>query len=167
MRLTRALGRFWRARWQLAEGRAWLERAVAIYRTDDGLRAELLGLLGAVLHEIGDLVATAQVLTEALRAAEIAADPVLDARLRVAFADVRVMVGEITEADGLAECETAAARLEAAHDNYGLSDALVVVGKVGFWLRVASHRETLERAAGLPAIAEIARRNCWRLNGSP
>jgi tetratricopeptide (TPR) repeat protein len=59
------------------------------------------------------------------------------------------MVGEVSDADALAECETAAAIIEAAHDSHGLSDALVVVGKLGFWCRDPSHRETLERAAAL------------------
>lgn len=113
------------------------------------MRAELLGWLGAVLQDIGDLTGAAQVLKEALRAADVASDAVLDARLSVVLADVRVMLGEVTEADALAVCEAAAARIEAAHDSHGLSDALVVVGKLGFWCRDPSHREMLERAAAL------------------
>jgi predicted ATPase/DNA-binding SARP family transcriptional activator len=148
-RLSRALGPYWRARWQLAEGRAWLERAVSIQCTDDGLRAELLGLLGAILLDIGDLAPAARVLTEASLAAETASDPVLDARLRVAFADIRVMLGQTSEAAALAECLASAAVLEAANDTHGLSDALVVAGKLGFWIRDPSHRATLERAAAV------------------
>jgi predicted ATPase/DNA-binding SARP family transcriptional activator len=148
-RLAQALGRFWRARWQLAEGRDWLERALSLHRANDVLRAELLGQLGAILLDIGDLAAAADAYAEALSIAGTASETSLDARLRVGLADVRVMLGETNEADALIDCVAAAARLEAVNDISGLSDALVVIGKLGFWQRDPSHRETLERAAAL------------------
>jgi predicted ATPase/DNA-binding SARP family transcriptional activator len=147
-RLTRALGRFWLARWQLGEGRAWLERALALHETGDGLHAALMGLLGDVLHDIGDLTEAERILADALRIADAVSDPVLAARLRVRHADVRLMVGAIGVREALAECETAAAVLEAARDTDGLAHALSVIGKFRYWLR-DNHQETLERAVAL------------------
>ena len=54
-RLARALGGFWLGRGLLAEGRDWLDRALAQRPADQRLRADLLRLLGAVLFEAGDL----------------------------------------------------------------------------------------------------------------
>ena len=147
-RLARALGRFWLARWQLVEGRAWLDRALATHRTEDGLRAALLGLLGAVLEQTGDLTEAEGTLAEGLRIADDAGDSVLVARLRVRLADARQMLGALSDPDALAECEAAAATLEAASDLAGLADALAVIGKFRFWLR-DRFQETLERAAAI------------------
>lgn len=147
-RLALALGRFWLARWQLAEGRAWLERGLGRHQIEDGMRAALLGLLGGVLHDTGDLTEAERLLADGLRIADAAGAPVLAARIRVRHADVRLALGAISERDALAECEAAATTLETAQDTAGLADALAVVGKLRFWLRDGFH-ETLERAAAL------------------
>jgi hypothetical protein len=146
LRLARALGRFWQARWHLVEGRAWLQRALALHRTEDRLRAELLGLLGGVLHDIGDLTEAEEMLADGLRIAVAAGDPIVAARLRVRRTDVRLALGAVGESDALAECEAAVATLEAAHDLFGLADALGVLGKFRYWVRDPARRETLERA---------------------
>ena len=63
-RLARALGGFWLGRGLLAEGRDWLDRALAQRPADPRLRADLLRLLGAVLFEAGDLERADAVLSE-------------------------------------------------------------------------------------------------------
>ena len=147
--LTRALGRFWLARWHLAEGRAWLEQALALHQTEDGLRAGLLGVLGGMLHDAGDLTEAERILVDALRIADGAGDPLLAARIRVRHADVRLMLGAVSTRGALGECEGAAATLEIAGDLDGLADALVVIGKFRLWVRDRSYQETLERAIDL------------------
>jgi predicted ATPase len=71
-RLTRALGDFWLSCGLLAEGRDWLERALAQCPADLRLRADLLRLLGAVLCEGGDLERADTVLSEGLQVAAAA-----------------------------------------------------------------------------------------------
>jgi len=148
-RLARALGRFWQARFQLDEGRAWLERALSLHRPEDALRAELLALLSGLLHDAGDLTEAERILDDGLRIADVVGDPALAARIRVRRADVRLMLGAVSESDALGECAVAAATLESAEDVDGLADALAVIGKLQFWARDPSHQETLERAAAL------------------
>ena len=63
-RLAQALGEFWIGRGLLAEGRDWLERALAQHPADQRLRADLLRLLGAVLFEAGELQRAQAVLSE-------------------------------------------------------------------------------------------------------
>ena len=149
-RLTYALGRFWHARGQLSEARAWLERALVLHQREDSLRGGLLGLLGGVLQDSGDLTAATEALREALRIADNARDQALAAMLRVRHADVRLLKGELGLAEALSECEEATAVLEAAEDVDRLADALVVVGRFRYWLgdREADQL-TLERAAKL------------------
>jgi predicted ATPase/DNA-binding SARP family transcriptional activator len=149
-RLTRALGRFWHARGQLSEARRWLERALALHQQEDSLGGELLGLLGAVMQDSGDLTAAEKVLREALRIADSARDPTLAAALRVPYAEVRLLRGEMGLADALSDCEDAAATLEAAEEVDRVADALVVMGRLRFWLADrAADQQTLERAAAL------------------
>jgi predicted ATPase/DNA-binding SARP family transcriptional activator/class 3 adenylate cyclase len=147
--LTRALGRFWHARWQLVEGRAWLQRAIALHRTEDRLRAELLGMLGGILHDIGDLSAAEAVLANALRIAIAGGDPIAAATIRVRYADVRYSHKTIRIWEALAECETAAAILEEARDLSGLADALAVQGKHRYWRYDSACEETLKRAVAV------------------
>jgi predicted ATPase/DNA-binding SARP family transcriptional activator len=148
-RLARALGRFWHARHHLAEGRAWLERALALHRSDDALRAELLWLLGGLLQEVGDLTEAEEALTAGLRIAGAAGDSGLAARIRIRRADVRVIRGVVSETQALDECAAAAATLEGARDVDGMAEALAVIGKIRFWLRDPSDQEALERAVTL------------------
>ena len=120
-RLARALGEFWIGRGLLAEGRDWLERALAQHPADQRLRADLLRLLGAVLFEAGELQGAQAVLSDGIQVA--AGVPAVQARIRVLLADVRNLQGAGI-AETLAECEAAAAVLEAEGDLAGLAEAL-------------------------------------------
>jgi predicted ATPase len=143
-RLAGALGDFWIGRGLLAEGRDWLERALALSPAGDRLRADLLRLLGAVLIEAGELHRALAVLSEGSQIA--AGAPAVQARIRVLLAEVRQMQGAGI-AEMLAECEAAAAVLEAEGDLDGLADALIIVGKLRFVLGGAlAGGEILERA---------------------
>ena len=90
-RLARALGEFWIGRGLLAEGRDWLDRALALPPADQRLRADLLRLLGAVLFEAGELQRAQAVLSEGIQVA--AGAPAVQARIRVLLADVRNQAG--------------------------------------------------------------------------
>ena len=149
-RLARALGRFWHARGQLGEGRSWLERALALHRDEDGLRAELLGLLGDLLHDGGELARAFETVEDGLRIAVAVDDPSLEAILRVRDADVRYTIGAMPLRDALSECAQAARVLEAAGRLGELADALVSLGRMRFWLGdEARDQQTLERAIAL------------------
>src|SRR6516162_4145320 len=91
--LAHALGGFWLARGMLAEGRGWLERALAQPVADQSLRAGLLRLLGATLFESGDLDRAEAVLVEGAAAAATASASALQARIGVLLADIRNMQG--------------------------------------------------------------------------
>jgi predicted ATPase/DNA-binding SARP family transcriptional activator len=145
-RLARALGSLWLARGLLAEGRHWLERALAHNLADLQLRADLLRLLGAVLFEAGDPERADAVLSECAEVAAAAGAPMAQARIRVLRADIRNLQGrEIAET--LAECQAAAAALESGGDLDGLAEALASVGKLRFWLGDAvAGGKILERA---------------------
>ena len=143
-RLARALGEFWIGRGLLAEGRDWLDRAVAVRPAGDRLRADLLRLLGAVLFEAGEPQHAQAVLSEGM---QIAADaPAVQARIRALLADVRFRQGAGI-AEMLAECEAAAAVLEVEGDLAGLADALTAAGRLRAILDYApGYMEVLERA---------------------
>jgi predicted ATPase len=142
--LAHALGEFWIGRGLLAEGRNWLERALDQHPADQQLRADLLRLLGSLLFEAGELQRAQAVLSEASQIAARA--PAVQARIRVLLADIRNLQGlEIAEA--LAECEAAAAVLQAEGDLDGLAEALTVAGRLRFWLGDApAGGAVLERA---------------------
>ncbi len=145
-RLARALGDFWLSRGLLAEGRDWLDRALAQRPADQRLRADLLRLLGAVLLEAGDLHGADAVLSEGSLVAEAAGARTVQARIRVLHADTRNLQG-LTNAEALAECEAAAAILESEGDLDGLAEALTAAGRLRFWLDdVPAGRVVLERA---------------------
>jgi predicted ATPase/DNA-binding SARP family transcriptional activator len=146
-RLARAFGRVWLARGQLEEGRDWLQRALSVHPDRDELRAELLGLLGAIVYELGEMPRADEVLTEGLELAGAAANPTLEAELRVRHADVRVSLGAIGFREALRECEEAAATLEAAGDFAALADAWVAIGRFRGWLSdTPTAQAALERA---------------------
>jgi len=92
-RLAHALGGYWLARGLLAEGRDWLERALAQPLADQALRAGLLRLLGATLFECGDLDRAEAVLAKGSAAAATASAPALQARIGALLADLRNMQG--------------------------------------------------------------------------
>jgi hypothetical protein len=143
-RLALALGDFWIGRGLLAEGRDWLDRTLALRPEDNLLRADLLRLLGAVLIEAGELHRAQAVLLDGSQIA--AGAPAVQARIRMLLAEVRQMQGAGL-AEMLAECEAAAAVLEAGGDLDGLADALIIIGKLRFVLGGAlAGGEVLERA---------------------
>ena len=132
-RLARALGAFWLGRGLLQEGRDWMDRALAQDPADQLLRADLLRLLGTVLSEAGELERAQTVLSEGSQVAAAAGAVAVQARIRVLLADLRGMQGAGND-ETLAECEAAAAVLEAEDDLEGLAEALTSAGKVRFWL---------------------------------
>ena len=145
-RLARALGGFWLGCGLLAEGRDWLDRALAQHPADQRLRADLLRLLGAVLFEAGDLDGADAVLSEGSEAAAVAGAPAVQARIRVLRADIANMQGT-GHAAALAECEAAAAVLESEGDLDGLAEALTAAGRLRFWLGdIPASHIVLERA---------------------
>jgi predicted ATPase len=145
-RLACALGGFWLGRGLLAEGRDWLDRALAQRPADRRLQADLLRLLGAVLFEAGDLDRADAVLVEGSEIAVAAGVPAIAARIRVLRADIANLQGT-GHAAVLAECEAAAAVLEAEADLDGLAEALTVAGRLRFWLGdIPGSHIVLERA---------------------
>ena len=145
-RLARALGGFWLGRGLLAEGRDWLDRALAQRPADLCLRADLLRLLGSVRFESGDLEGADAVLAEGAQVAAAAGAPAVAARIRVLRADIANLHG-VGHAEPLAECEAAAAVLEAEGDLDGLAEALTVAGRLRFWLGdIPGGQAVLERA---------------------
>ena len=143
-RLARALGEFWLGRGLLAEGRDWLDRALALRPVDHRVRADLLRLLGAVLFEAGEPQRAQAALSEGFQIA--AGAPAMQARIRVLLADVRFRQGAGI-AEMLAECEAAAAVLEAEGDLDGLAEALTYAGRLRALLGYALvFMEVLERA---------------------
>ncbi len=145
-RLAHALGELWLARGLLAEGRDWLERALALPLADQRLHGGLLRLLGAVLYEAGNLEQAEAVLAEGSRVAAAASAPALQARIVVLLADLRTMQGR-SNAETLADCEAATAMLQAGGDLEGLAEAWMLAGRTRFWLDdPAAAAEALERA---------------------
>jgi len=144
--LARALGDFWLGRGLLAEGRDWLDRALAQHPADQRLRADLLRLLGSLLFEAGDLGGADAVLAEGSEVAAAAGAPAAQARIRVLRADIANLQG-LGNAEALAECEAAAAVLDAEDDLDGLAEALTVAGRLRFWLGdIPAGQVVLERA---------------------
>jgi predicted ATPase/DNA-binding SARP family transcriptional activator/class 3 adenylate cyclase len=145
-RLARALGDFWLGRGLLAEGRDWLDRALAQHPADQRLRADLLRLLGAVLFAGGDLARADAVLAEGSEVATAAGALAVQARIRVLRADIANLQGT-GNAEALAECEAAAAVLEAEDNPDGLAEALTAAGRLLFWLGdIPASHAALERA---------------------
>jgi predicted ATPase/DNA-binding SARP family transcriptional activator len=146
--LACAYGRFWLWRGQFQEARPWLERARSAHRQRDELRAELLGLLGAVLHESGDLARADEVLSEGLQLARACANRALEARLLIRQAAVRVFLDVIVYRQALGICEEAVTVLESAGELAALADAWVEIGTFHFWLgQTSSDQAALERGA--------------------
>ncbi|MFY9931710.1 MAG: hypothetical protein WAK82_27275 [Streptosporangiaceae bacterium] len=165
-RLARALGDFWLGRGLLAEGRDWLDRAVAQRPADLRLRADLLRLLGAVLFEGGDLDRADTVLSEGAKVAAAAGAPAVQARVRVLHADVRNYQGT-GHADALAECEAAAAVLESEDDLDGLAEALTVAGRLLFWLGDIPASQFSSAPSAAPGKAAITGHRCGPVTGWP
>ena len=143
--LVHALGDFWQSRGLLAEGRNWLERALTRTNGDRRLRAGLLRLLGAILHESGDLERAEAVLTEGAQAADAADSATLQARIEVLLAETCVSRGA-NPGEMLRKCELAAATLDSAADLDGLAEAYTLAGRLRFSLGYPAVEESLERA---------------------
>jgi tetratricopeptide (TPR) repeat protein len=145
-RLAQALEDFWLARGLLAEGRDWLERALAQPLHDQRLRAGLLRLLGTILYDAGDLTRAEAALREGLEVAAAARAPALQARIRVLIADIHNLQGG-GAAEALEECEAAIGVLESEDDQSGLAEAWLVIGRLRYdraeW---PADQEALERA---------------------
>jgi tetratricopeptide (TPR) repeat protein len=115
------------------------------------LRADLLRLLGAMLYEIGDLDRAEAVLSEGSRIAAAVGPPALHAQIRALLAEIRPEIqdlpgGSIHEA--LAECEAAAATLEADGDLEDAAEAWLSIGKLRFFLGESpGDEQAFERAA--------------------
>ncbi len=144
-RLAYALGDLWLASGLLAEGRNWLERALGAPLADQSLRAGLLRLLGATLYEAGDLAGAQEVLSDGAAIAAAASAPAVRARIEVLLAEIHNMRG-VSIADALAECEAAAAVLDAEGDLAGLAEAAMLSGKLRLWMDDPAAGEALERA---------------------
>lgn len=148
--LAVASGRYWHAQGQLGEGRVWLEASIALADSEPALQAELLGLLGALLHDSGDLAAAASAVANALELVHGIGDEPLSGWLRVLLADVRCALGDVSLRDALAESERASSTLERANDRARLADTLVITGKLRLWLGSSpADTEALERARTL------------------
>jgi tetratricopeptide (TPR) repeat protein len=130
-RLALALEGFWLARGLLAEGRNWLERALAQPLHDQPARAGLLRLLGTVLYDAGDLTRAEAALREGLEVAAAAGSPALQARIRVLIADIHNLQGG-GAAEALEDCESAIGVLESEGDLSGLAEAWLVVGRLRY-----------------------------------
>jgi predicted ATPase/DNA-binding SARP family transcriptional activator len=145
-RLALALEGFWLTRGLLAEGREWLERALALPVHDQRLQAGLLRLLGTVLYDAGDLTMAEAALRDGLEVAAAAAAPALQARIRAMIADIYNLQGG-GAAKALEECEAAIGVLESEADLNGLAEAWLVVGRLRYdraeW---PADAEALERA---------------------
>jgi predicted ATPase/DNA-binding SARP family transcriptional activator/tetratricopeptide (TPR) repeat protein len=145
-RLALACSRLWYVREQDEEGRRWLERALEAHPERDGLRAELLGLLGTFMYEAADLRRADALLSEGLTLARAESNRALKARLRVRHADVRLLRGDVGWDEVLRECEQAAVVLESDGDLSGLADAWVAIGKARSWIGDDSDQDAFERA---------------------
>jgi len=109
-------------------------------------RAGLLRLLGTVLCQTGGLDQAQAVLAEGAEVAAAARLPAVRARIRVQLAEIHIMRGG-PDQEALAECEAAAAILDAEGDREGLAEAWQLVGKARFWLGESpADQEALERA---------------------
>jgi class 3 adenylate cyclase/tetratricopeptide (TPR) repeat protein len=109
-------------------------------------RAGLLRLLGIALHEAGELDQAEAVLAEGSEVATAAGADALAARIRILLTEIHVSQGGPGD-QALAECQAAAAVLEAEHDLEGLAEAWKLTGMIRFWLgRSPADEQALERA---------------------
>jgi predicted ATPase/DNA-binding SARP family transcriptional activator/class 3 adenylate cyclase len=131
----------------LAPAAGYYRAALALWPEDASTQqAGLLGLLGTVLFEVGELSEAEEVTAEGLQVAAAAGLPAVQARIRVLLAEIHAHQGRpVTEA--LAECEAATAVLESEADLVGLADAWFFVGKLRHWLgEPPAAQQALERA---------------------
>jgi class 3 adenylate cyclase len=109
-------------------------------------RAGLLRLLGAALHEAGELDQAEGALAEGAQVAAAAGAVSLEARTRLRLAETHIGLGGSLE-EALAECQAATAVLKAEGDLEGLAEAWKLTGMIHFWLgHSPADQEALERA---------------------
>ena len=85
-----------------------MERALEAHRQRDGLRAELLGLLGTFMYQVNDLHRAGTLLAEGLTLACAEGNRALEARLRVRSAPARLYLGNMGWAEAV--CANASRR---------------------------------------------------------
>jgi class 3 adenylate cyclase/tetratricopeptide (TPR) repeat protein len=167
-----------------AAAAGYYRAALALWSQDaQEQRAGLLLPLGTALLEAGEAQQAEAVLAEGAEAAAAAGLPALQARIRVLLADIHASQSGPGQ-EALAECEAAAAVLEAEGDLEGLAEAWRLAGKIRLWLgdspadqqaferaiacaREGGHRRVQMRASGnlaatfqmlpIPADTAIAR----------
>jgi predicted ATPase/DNA-binding winged helix-turn-helix (wHTH) protein len=111
VRLGAALWRFWWMQGHLADGRRWLERALAVERTTPLRGRALLGL-GVITHYLGDYPRAQAALDELLAAARAAGDVASEIDGLHAAAAVALQTGGFPHAHALYQTgDDAAARL--------------------------------------------------------
>ncbi len=129
VRLTGALPEFWRVRGHLAEGRAWLERALSLAdRTPAGLQARALHGAGALARAQGDIAEAIARLTAAQDAWRAAGDQGALGRTLGVLATTVAGQGEYERA--IALDEQALAIFESIADQRGTADTLNRLGIV-------------------------------------
>jgi predicted ATPase/DNA-binding SARP family transcriptional activator len=148
LRLARALGGFWLARGLFSEAQGWLERALAAGPADEGLRADLYRLLGAVLYAAGDLERAQAILAQGAQVAAAAGLPSVQARIRVLQAEIQALTQSGIYAEARRACEAAAALLESKDDLEGAAEAWLSAGKLHFFDGdTQAAEQALQRAA--------------------
>jgi len=152
LRLVAGLGWYWFRRGMLAQGREWIERAVALPAEttgadDDRVEAEALVHLAMLLFQLGERDETLAVTTRGLHLAERADDPGARLRLTAFRSYWHAIYGDVDEALRLSEkAESIAA------DPWSRSLALVIRGQA---LRSAAQpARALDALTAASALAE-------------
>jgi predicted ATPase/DNA-binding CsgD family transcriptional regulator len=99
LRIAGGLAWFWHTRANLAEGRRWLERALAAVDGDPGLRARALHGAGQIVYRQGDLAAAQAFLTDALEIQRRLGDDGPTARTLRSVGLVLLSLGDYARAD--------------------------------------------------------------------
>jgi predicted ATPase/class 3 adenylate cyclase len=99
--ITATLPMYWIARGRYGEGRAWLERALALDDVEDDTRRRLLSGLGSIAYIQGDYVAAVTASDEAAELAVRVADATEDLELLTDQAVAALRRGDVTTAETL------------------------------------------------------------------
>jgi class 3 adenylate cyclase len=136
--------------------------ALALWPKDAHLqRASLLRLLGTALHEAGEPGQAEAVLAEGSQLAEAAGAAALQARIRILLTQIRISQGGPLD-QGLAQCQAAAAVLEAEGDLEGLAKAWELTGMIRMWLGDSpADQQAFERAMACARQAGHRRMQYW------
>ncbi|HEY2803956.1 MAG TPA: adenylate/guanylate cyclase domain-containing protein, partial [Actinomycetota bacterium] len=123
------------------------DRAVALLPDGDHLRAELLPELGIALTQV-DIARAEATLTDAVEAARVANDPLLEARASLRRVFARLLLDpDIEQAAALAEAAGYLDSFGEWGDDLGMSEAERILGTIRFWQgHVAESGQMLERA---------------------